>query len=91
MDLRFVFDGLCCPGRSGIVEIPVRGELVEPRFSRAKHTTGNLDIVPRAWFDKLTTNGIFDKLTTNGIFDKLTTNGFLATLTSKGVNHSYPA
>ena len=58
-------------------------------------------VLPRkAWFDKLTTNGIFDKLTTNGIFDrpttngifdKLTTNGFLATLTSKGVNHSYPA
>ena len=40
-------------------------------------------VLPRkAWFDKLTTNGIFDKLTTNG---------FLATLTSKGVNHSYPA
>ena len=58
-------------------------------------------VLPRkAWFDRLTTNGIFDKLTTNGIFDrpttngifdKLTTNGFLATLTSKGVNHSYPA
>ena len=39
-------------------------------------------VLPRkAWFDRLTTNGIFDKLT----------NGFLATLTSKGVNHSYPA
>jgi hypothetical protein len=34
-----------------------------------------IGISPRAWFDKLTTNGIFDKLTTNGIFDRLATNG----------------
>jgi len=58
-------------------------------------------VFPRkAWFDRLTTNGIFDRLTTNGIFDKLTTkgisdtlttNGFIAASTSKGVTHSYPA
>ena len=38
--------------------------------------------IARAWFDKLTTNGIFDKPNTNGVFEALTKNG---------VNHSYGA
>ena len=43
-------------------------------------------VLPRkAWFDKLTTNGIFDKLTTNGIFDKLTTNGIFDRPTTNGI------
>jgi hypothetical protein len=31
--------------------------------------------LPRAWFDKLTTNGILDRFTTNEIFDRLATRG----------------
>jgi len=44
-------------------------------------------VFPRkAWFDRLTTNGIFDRLTTNGIFDRLTTNGIFDKLTTKGIS-----
>ena len=41
MDLRFVFDELSCPRRSGIVEIPVRGE------PRIKSGAGSVEISVR--------------------------------------------
>jgi hypothetical protein len=36
---------------------PVRGEPVEPRFSHENAATDIWYVSPRAWFDRLTTNG----------------------------------
>jgi hypothetical protein len=38
-------------------------------FRRKVKTTAIRSIPPRAWFDKLTTNGILDRLTTNGMHE----------------------
>ncbi|HEX7804232.1 MAG TPA: hypothetical protein VF471_15885 [Pseudoxanthomonas sp.] len=46
---------------------------------------GGLLFPRKAWFDRLTTNGILDKLTTNGILDRLTTDGILDRLITNGI------
>ena len=61
--------------------------------SLSNHALGGILLIsavftlPRkAWFDRLTTNGIFDWLITKGIFDWLGTNGISDKLITNGVH-----
>jgi hypothetical protein len=40
-----------------VVDKSVRSEPVEPRLSRESEMTGTGAVSPRAWFDRLATNG----------------------------------
>jgi hypothetical protein len=54
------------PFHGELVIKAVRGELVEPRSWRIVEARDGRFLMRKAWFDRLTTNGVFDSHTTNG-------------------------